>query len=99
MQAFASIETPNAKRYLGQFCKHFAHKLAVELADTNESGSVTFNAGTCTLNASETTLDLTITAENAADIATLQDVVDRHLARFAFREPVTIAWQPGVTVG
>jgi hypothetical protein len=96
MQAFASIETTNARRYLGQFCKHFAHKLPVDLAETNESGTVTFTAGTCTLNASETTLDLTLTATTQTETATLQDVVNRHLTRFAFREPVTITWQPRV---
>jgi hypothetical protein len=94
MQAFASIETPNARRYLGQFCKHFAHKLTVNLAETNESGTVTFSAGTCILNASETTLDVTLTAATSSETAALQDVVDRHLVRFAFREPVTITWQP-----
>jgi len=99
MQAFASIETTNAKRYLGQFCKHFAHKLPVDLADSNETGTVTFSVGTCTLNASETTLDLALTAPNPTDTVTLQGVVDRHLVRFAFREPVTITWQPGVAAG
>jgi hypothetical protein len=94
MQTFASIETRHAKRYLGQFCKHFAHKLPVDLAETNTAGSVTFTAGTCTLNASETTLNLAINAPTATETATLQDVVDRHLIRFAFREPLTITWQP-----
>jgi hypothetical protein len=92
MNATATLQTTNAKRYLGQFCKHFAHKLPVEHAETNETGTVTFGTGTCTLTATETTLNLTITATTADQTKSLQDVVDRHLTRFAFREPVTLAW-------
>jgi hypothetical protein len=42
MQATATIQTPNARRYLGQFCKHFAHKLPVELDPAYASGKVPF---------------------------------------------------------
>jgi len=92
MQTFASIETANAKRYLGQFCKHFAHKLPVELAETNETGAVTFTAGTCTLNADDTTLTLALAPATPADRDGLQSVVERHLLRFAFREQITLRW-------
>jgi hypothetical protein len=93
MNATASIETPNAKRYLGQFCKHFAHKLPVRQAETNESGEVTFGAGACALAANETTLTLSVSGADEAQLATLKDVVERHLLRFAFREDVALSWR------
>jgi hypothetical protein len=93
MQSFASIETANASRYLGQFCKHFAHKLPVALAGDNTSGTVDFGAGTCQLNADETSLTLAVTAATPQDQSSLQAVVERHLVRFAFREEITLQWR------
>jgi hypothetical protein len=93
MQATATIATPNARRYLGQFCKHFAHKLPVEHTESNETGQVTFTAGTVTLDATETTLRLSLTTPTPENLPTLQDVVARHLIRFAFREPITLDWR------
>jgi len=33
-----------------------------------------------------------VTAADAASLAKVEDVVERHLERFAFREPLTIEW-------
>jgi hypothetical protein len=91
-QTTATITTANARRYLGQFCKHFAHKLPVEHTETSTTGQVTFAIGTVTLDATETTLRLSLTTPTPDQLPTLQDVVARHLIRFAFREPITIDW-------
>jgi hypothetical protein len=93
MDAIANVKTAHGKRYLGQFCKHFAHKLPVVLADDNTSGQVSFDAGTCLLAANDDGLVLTVCAQAAEDVARLQSVVDRHLVRFAFREDLQMAWQ------
>jgi hypothetical protein len=92
MQAVAIFKTAHAARYLGQFVSHFAHKLAAEKAGDNGTGSVSFPAGRCALAASPTVLTLTIEAETREDIHRLADVVDRHLVRFAYREPVALSW-------
>jgi hypothetical protein len=97
MRSQAIIQTENAKRYLGQFCKHFAHKLPVELAADNTAGIVTFGAGTCTMAADSASLSLTIAGETAEAMATLQGVVERHLVRFAFREDIAPAWRQAVS--
>ncbi len=91
MRAQAIIQTENARRYLGQFCKHFAHKLPVELAADNTAGIVTFGPGTCTMAADPSVLTLTV--ETAEAMATLRDVVERHLVRFAFREDIAPEWR------
>jgi hypothetical protein len=96
MQSQAIIQTENAKRYLGQFCKHFAHKTAVELDPAFASGQVNFPSGLCRLSADEHTLSLEVVSETGESVATLRDVVERHLVRFAFREELTLAWNtPG----
>ena len=87
----ADVVSPLAGRYLTQLCKHFQHKIPVELADT--SGRITFPMGTCALQAAEGVLTLSVEAADAPALTQLQDVVARHLLRFAFREDVRIDWQ------
>ncbi len=87
----ARVLTEAPSRYLGQLCKHFAHKLPVTLAGT--TGSIAFGMGTCRLAVDGEALVLRVTAADAAALAQTQDVVARHLLRFAFRAPPAIVWQ------
>lgn len=92
MNATAHIPTPNAKRYLGQFVKHFAHKLPFVRHEDNAHGEVEFPLGLCTLDADDTRLSIIVNAGSAGEMDALKSVVDRHLIRFAFREDMTINW-------
>jgi hypothetical protein len=92
MQAISTIETASAKRYLGQFAKHFAHKLPVELAEDSSSAVVKFSGGACRMKADAARLRLELDAPLAA-MDTLKDVVAHHLVRFAFREELTVVWR------
>jgi hypothetical protein len=93
MNAMASIPTENARRYLGQFVKHFAHKLPFTRWETNEQGSVEFPMGQCKLKADEARLSISLEPTFPEALPELKDVVERHLLRFAFRENLTISWQ------
>ena len=88
----ARVATDVARRYLGQLCKHFQHRLPVELTETQ--GRIDFPMGVCTLDAeaASATLLMRATAADEAALATLEEVVARHLERFAFREPLTVQW-------
>ncbi|MFQ8433474.1 DUF2218 domain-containing protein [Amaricoccus sp. W119] len=87
----ATVATPHAARYLGQLCKHFAHKLpGVEF--TPSEGVVPFSIGTARLRADEGALTLDLEA-SPAEMDDLKDVVVRHLVRFAFREELTFDWR------
>jgi hypothetical protein len=88
----AEIATPQASRYLQQLCKHFAHKRPVAFDET--AGRIEFTIGTCRLEAGEGILRLMLDAPQATDMPQLQDVVVRHLERFAFRETLAIDWRP-----
>jgi len=90
VQSLAKVETEKASRYLQQLCKHFQHKLAVTFDE--RAGEISFSSGTCRLAANDTLLTLAVTAPDAAHLAQLQDVVARHLLRFAFREEMKIDW-------
>jgi hypothetical protein len=87
----ARVPTDQPARYLGQLCKHFAHKLPVE--QTGAAGCITFPAtGACHLRAEEGVLLLQAESPDAAALAQVQDVIARHLVRFAFRDPPPVAW-------
>jgi len=90
-RSVAEIATPNTSRYLQQICKHFAHKRPVTFDPT--TGSIAFSSGECRLEAGEDVLKLTVTTPVASQLEQLQDVVARHLVRFAFREDMRIDWR------
>jgi hypothetical protein len=87
----ARVGTTVPRRYMTQLCKHFEHRLAVSYDDSQ--GQIAFQAGTCRLAVEPDALVMTVEAADAAALPQLQDVVARHLLRFAFREPPSIEWQ------
>lgn len=88
----ARITTELASRYLQQLCKHFAHKLPVTFGP--ERGRIEFSIGVCELRAVPGVLTMHAEAADATALKQLEDVVARHLERFAFREQPEIAWIP-----
>ncbi len=93
----ARVESERASIYLQQLCKHFAHKRPVEF--TPERGQIALGAGMCRLEAADGVLTIRAEAENAEKLAQLQDVIAKHLERFAFRNPVTLDWRVAATAG
>ena len=89
--SIARVETDRASIYLQQLCKHFAHKRPVEF--TPETGRIELSAGICRLEAAGGVLTIRAEAEGAEALAQLQDVIAKHLARFAFRHPVSLDWR------
>lgn len=90
--AEARVSTDQPGRYLSQLCKHFAHKLPVELQET--TGNIPFSFGTCHLRAEAGTLILRCEAPDSESLNRLCDVIANHLVRFAWREPPEVNWHP-----
>lgn len=84
------VPTTMPSRYLAQLCKHFQHKLPVTLDERH--GRIEFSAGICELDAASDALVMRVLASDEAGLAALEDVVARHLERFAFREKPEIHW-------
>jgi len=87
----ARVETEMASRYLGQLCKHFAHRLPVQ--HDGAQGRIEFSIGICTLTAAPGALILDARSPTDDALAQLEGVVARHLERFAFRDKPAIGWQ------
>jgi len=94
LSSVSHVSTRVPRRYLGQLCKHFQHKLPVTYAESYETGRIEFSAGVCELQAAdaEGILEMRTRAASDADLARLEDVVARHLVRFAFRESLDFNW-------
>ncbi|MEP2534055.1 DUF2218 domain-containing protein [Shimia sp.] len=93
LSATATTATQNASKYLQQLCKHWSHK--AEANFTADTGTVKFASGnTLTMTANPNQLTLQVTVPDDGDLAHFQDVVDKHLLRFAFREDLSIVWPP-----
>ena len=90
-ESVATVATPNAKKYLVQLCKHFQHKLPASWGD--DVGQIAFSIGECRLSATDHHLDITADAPDSENLSQLEDVIARHLVRFAFREALTIDWR------
>lgn len=93
--ATARCETPAAARYLGQLCKHFAHKITVAYDPETDPhvGVAQFPWGTCALRADADALIIEAEADRPEDLARIQAVVDDHLRRFAWRETLDLEWR------
>jgi hypothetical protein len=90
----ADVRTAKAQGYLVQLCKHFAHKIPATFADNR--GRIVFGAGVVELEANDAgVLRITVSAPDAEQIPALEDVVERHLKRFAFKEELAMAWVRG----
>lgn len=89
-QSTATIATGKASRYLQQLAKHFQHKLPVTFDPA--AGHIAFPMGDCRMAADDERLVLTVEVPDAEQLPQLQDVVARHLVRFAFREEMAVEW-------
>ena len=90
LSSAAHVPTELPRRYLAQLCKHFQHRLPVTFDDTH--GQITFASGLCEVEAAADGLTLHVRAADEAALAQVEDVVARHLKRFAFREEPEVRW-------
>ena len=93
VQSHARIATlPNkARTYMIQMCKHFGHKVEARFDDVH--GRIALGERVCELEVSAPdVLTIRLTAESDTSLRAIEDVVDRHLRRFAFKEELAIQW-------
>ena len=86
------ISTEHASRYLQQLSKHWAHKFETEF--TSASARIALPLGETRLTADDHSLIVDLTAHKTEDLDLLQNVVQVHIERFAFKESLEFVWQP-----
>lgn len=92
MTSEARIDTEMAGRYMRQLCSHFAHKVPASYDEA--SGRVEFEMGVCTLIANPNQLVLRAEADAVDGLKRVEDVIGRHVERFAWREAPEVSWTP-----
>ena len=85
----ARVPTEHASRYLQQLCKHWSHKFPVTFDAAQ--GTVSFTGATCAFRASPDALTVTVTSPPER-LERMEEVVTKHLERFAFREALDVRW-------
>lgn len=97
MKSAATILTPNGRRYMIQLCKHFGHRVPATYDE--REGEIVFEAGKIGLRAAPETFMVSVSAPEADALQSLEQVVESHLKRFAFREPaLTLDWRRSVAI-
>lgn len=85
------VPTASGGKYVRQLCKHWSHKLAVDL--DGDTGTVTFPGAVVRMEGTADAIELSISGEDGGEVERLKEVVERHLDRFAFREaPLAYEW-------
>ena len=88
----SEVKTEKGSRYLQQLCKHWGHRFPVE--SRADFGEIALPLGPCTLQASADSLVIVVKSGAPDELAKLQQVVEDHIRRFAFREELVFDWQP-----
>jgi|ERR1700733_65989 len=84
----AKVPTANASKYIQQLCKHWSHRLEVDLSE--QKGVIRFPDAVVALDARPA---VTIDAQEKETVERMKGVVASHLDRFAFREaPLKFDW-------
>ncbi|MBX9468197.1 MAG: DUF2218 domain-containing protein [Rhizobium rhizophilum] len=92
-KTIAVVPTDSGWKYLQQLCKHWAHKLEVELGE--QKGVVRFAEATAVMSSDGQALTVEIEASSPEVLERMKGVVSSHLDRFAFREaPLPFDWKP-----
>ncbi|THV14154.1 DUF2218 domain-containing protein [Rhizobium rhizophilum] len=92
-KTIAVVPTDSGWKYLQQLCKHWAHKLEVELGE--QKGVVKFAEATAVVTSDDQALTVEIEASSPEVLERMKGVVSSHLDRFAFREaPLPFDWKP-----
>ncbi|NYH77649.1 hypothetical protein FHR84_000963 [Actinopolyspora biskrensis] len=93
-QAHAEVRTQRAQRYLKQLASHLGERC--EITEETDSTRITLprdrGTGHCLLTPHAETLTMHAEADTTDDLASVQDVIGRHLERFGERDGLTVAW-------
>lgn len=93
LRSTARIATERPERYVRQLVSHLGHRLTTELADDGQ-GTIAFPQGQCLLWPRSGYIDAQASGVDSATLASVEDVVARHLVRFGSAGELTVTWTP-----
>ncbi|MET8139084.1 DUF2218 domain-containing protein [Sphaerisporangium sp. NPDC005288] len=87
----ASVPTERPGRYIKQLVSHMGHKTTTEISGDGR-GVITLKRGRCVLTPTGVAIEMIATAGDAESLEQVQEVVTRHLLRFATQEELAVEW-------
>lgn len=91
----AHVVTDRPERYIKQLVSHMSHKARAVLGGDGRA-VIEVRSGRCVLRPHGGGLEMIATAADAESLLGVQDVVARHLLRFATQEDLVADWSPPV---
>ncbi len=91
--ARADVATETPERYAKQLASHLGRRVPFE--ETPDGSVCTFPGGRAVIRSGEGQLTLLAEAADEAALATVQDVLGRHLERFGQRQNLSVTWVVG----
>ncbi len=88
--ATANVKTDKAVRYLKALCNHFSRK--VEASYDGNHGAAHFPFGECTMEATDDSLLIQVSALNEEMFGRMKFVVADHLIRFSGEDGLAVLW-------
>ncbi|MDI2098178.1 DUF2218 domain-containing protein [Ruicaihuangia caeni] len=86
------IATERPERWSKQLVSHLGRRAAIE--ETSEGRALALSKGTGIVSTGDGALTLIARGSDEEHTAAVQDILQRHLLRFATREQLTIEWEP-----
>lgn len=93
LESIARVPTDAAARYAKQLASHLGRRIEAE--PVGDGWLLRIGAGTCELRPEAEALVLSASAPDPETLATLEDVVGRHLVRFGARAELVVEWSTG----
>lgn len=91
MESRASVSIARPARYAKQLANHLSHK--IQSTPTENGWDLVFSQGTASIVVTESTIEFSTSAATEEDSAFIQDVLVRHLKKFADKEgEISIQW-------
>ncbi len=106
--AQAEVSTDRASRYLVQICEHLnqisdharhgapadpnAPLQVLRVEWTDQHGRIEFPAASCTLDAADSMLTVTVAADEADELQRMQDLFSNRFEAIGRRDNLTLSW-------
>jgi len=90
LQSETILQAGNPASAIARLCKHFSHKIP---AEWDEHGArLQFPTGNCEMTAGEENVHVLCRAADEAALASLQQVLDRHIPKLLWRDEQAVVW-------
>lgn len=88
----ATVPTESAQSYMRKLGQHWSHRFPVAF-EGDDGCKIEMPKALCELRAQRTYLSVELMLQDEEDQERLENVLEEHLKRFAFREQLQFVWE------